>query len=612
MIKQETNSYRLANRIYLCFGLVIVAAIAAIIAVNVLVTLQLYAFWRADAWYLYEAYLDTGMPEFMFHRSLGHPMVFHKLLTASDWSLFDQTGKLVTLANILFNAMTAGILWLALWQSRRGATPVLPSVLSGVLLTGSIFWMTRALEFTYPSQIGTTLVIAGTAMAAYCLYRHLLIQPAGDAGWPRDHWWWLMIASCLFASFTFGNGIASWAGIFMALVALRVMPGRILLLCGIAVGTVIAIQLMPSHEEGSMIKYLLEHLPNLRQATEYLLIFNGLAFNFALFTPDNTRTGYPLFSGIVGLIGIVILTGYTWWTFSRKDRPGAVIAIPLALGWFALAAGVFITIGRAGMEGGWGNPVQHRYPGWSVALWAALLWLALYHLQPRLHAHTAARIGLIGLAVPCLILFASASYHGISYILDYHRAYQPAELAAVVAPETRIEDLRSFRLRLHLRAPIVEHALPEMKTREHGLFRKNWTRQLGDALAEHYAIEEQTTCTGVWRELHAQRLDDTRVYEGWATGPKGSFDTLIMVVDGKIAGGGKPVWLGDVSALGQNSQVSVASPRRYFLGMLFGHTPGWLGMARVAQLESGEETEIEVYGLLNNNTVCRIGPGPGA
>lgn len=582
----------------------LIASITLIVLANILAHLNLYWSWMSyDSWNLYSQYIEYGAPTYFFFKYYGHPMILPKLIFTGDLNYLSGTYISVIWLGVTSFAVCSALLVHALWRDLQAETPWWIKCASASLLTGGVFWLTRSYELALPFLIGSTLVATLITVAAYALSRHLQHQQARNPAWPRDFWWWLMCGSCVLATFTTSAGAAVWPGIGLTLLLYRVKILRVLLFAFIGLLALTGTFLMPTGNEPVPLSAVLDMLPSVATALQYFTIFLGGALNFSLFPQEGANTGVPLLSGILGGAGALALCIYTWRLY-RRQAHHATKALPLALGWFAIFTALAATIGRAGIDMT-SNPVAGFYTTWSVLLWLALLWLALSHLGETRLQSVRARGVFTALGTGCLLIFASASYHGLNFMLAEHRNNQIGGLSMIVAPQKRNADAR--RLMLLNPQPVFDN-LPHMRTRRHNLFAEAWTQQLGTSLSKHYAILDEAECFGVWQERVAWRRNASRVYEGWARPASGNFDTVLFTSAGVIIGGAKPTWIGNPAKL--DPQRELPGPARHLLGVLLATHSGWLGVTDTTM--TANAADIEAYGVLGPHSVCQLrDAGPG-
>jgi len=589
---------RIKPSTFLAVALVLV--VAAIVIINVLSAIAFhYPYLRNDDWNFYNDYRLLGALDFLIFKYFGHPWLVSKLFYIAHMELFPATRLPVVLTSIGLTVFVAALLSLLLWQ-HRGQAPWAVSLSACALVTGSVLWMSRHLEWTWVFMMANPVVAACATVAAWGLYRHIQRpDPAPLAG--IDLWFCLAIVMGILGSFNFSAGIAIWPAMVLAMIIYRLPWLRVAILIAIASVVVTVYAQLPTTAIIPMtLSFVLEIFPGPADVIRFFLILLGTAINFALFPFEGLRTGNLWLSGSLALAGVVLLLGFTWKIYRRDDPPPAVIVVPLMLSWFAMIAALMAALGRAGMDG-FENPNDYRYATWSATFWSGLLWIALYHY---LQHPTPARTTYLFLPAAMAVtgVFALASVHGINHLLDAHYKHQLGGLSMMTAPAIRINHAR------HLSPTHVERrieVIPELRAKGYNPFGEDWPHRLGRNFSGYYKVAEHTECTGIWR-LHSETARSrSQLYEGWATGPSGSFDTVLLVAGDVLVGGGKPAWLGDPRRLSENGK-SLPGPARYFTGVLFGHRPGWIGITNMTLVD--HHNGIEVYGLLGERTVCKITP----
>ncbi len=576
------------------------ALASVIVLVNLLAALALhYPYLRYDDWNLYADYLELGTSGFLLSQYFGHALTLPKLVFLGNFALFPGTSVPTLIVSISLKTLTALVLVFMLWRFRGTQASTAASVAACALIVGMVFWMCTHLELTWPLMVGNPFVIAFAAIAAWALCRHLQTTTVAAPGL-FDRWLGLAAMAGVLGVFSFGAGIAIWPGVATVMVLYRVSWPRIAFFLSLGLAAIVLHSLMPSQRISLEFSQILELIPSPGQALNFFFTFLGTAINFSLFPFDGTRTGMPRLTAAAGFGGLLILAIYSWRLFRAPRAPHPVLAIPLVLTWFAVFAAMLSTIGRAGSEM-FGNPNDYRYAGWSAAFWTGLLWLALYHLL-RNHGRTSASYILAGIATVVLTVFLLASVRGIDHLLEQQPRHHLGALAMTIAPEERRRDIRSLTFfapdqALSLRQTMIDN--------RHNIFFEDWTVRLGSPLNEYYQVDPRAACRGRWLEQEAHRQQQSRVYKGWATGPRGDFRTVLLVANGVIIGGGRPAWPGDIREPG-NRQPAYLHPWLYFPAMLFGHTPAWLAMADLTDLD--ENVRINVFGVLRDNTVCQIKP----
>lgn len=570
-----------------------------IVVINILSVLSFhFPYLRRDEWNFYALYLETELASFLWHRYVNHVVIVPKLLFAAHLEVPGVTTRGLTFLGLTLNGLVASALGWTLWHHRGPHASPLPSLLAIALLVASVLWMARHLEFNWLlASITYAPIVAACTLAAWALWQ-LLQQRFNNPTKHNPGWWAFILTGCGIATISFGSGLAAWPAIAAVMLLYR-MPwpyAATLMLTG---GLLFFITLFMPADFELPVDYSLAHLPGLTDAITYFPRFLSNAVDLSLFPFNYFTTGLPWLSWLFGFAGFMTLVLYSWRIIYCRNTPPGVLALPLTLAWFAVFAGVLATVGRAGAMEGMNNPSDYRYATWSAQLWIGLLWLALYHLLN--HKPTALNRGLYaGLATLTTGVFALASYHALNHMLEVSPQRHIAALSMIVAPDIRQAEARRLA---HLNPNAVLSPLPQMRAQRHNLFAAPWTHRLEQSLATHYEIVASPECTGIWRENISLRRSHSHVYRGWSSGPAGHFNTLLLVSHGIIVGGGQPAWIGAPREI-FTMAPELPSTGMYFAGLLLGHQPGWVGVARLT--EGQDPARIEVYGMLDQHRVCRL------
>ena len=570
-----------------------------IVIINVLSVLSFhFPYLRRDEWNFYALYLETDLASFLWHRYVNHVVILPKLLFAAHLEISWVTTRGLTSLALALNGLVACLLARALWQHRGSHTSPLPSLLAIALLVASVLWMARHLEFNWLlASITYAPIVAACTLVAWALWQ-LLQQQRINPTKRNSGWWALIFTGCCITTISFGSGLAAWPAIAAVMLFYR-MPWPHAAAVMLTGGVLFVTTLFMPADFDFPVGDSLAHLPGVTDAISYFPRFLSNAVDLSLFPFNYFTTGLPWLSWLFGLAGFMTLVLYSWRVIYCRNNPPAVLALPLTLAWFAVFAGVLATIGRAGAMEGMNNPSDYRYATWSALLWIGLLWLALYHLLN--HKPTALNRGVYaGLATLTTGVFALASYHALNHMLEVSPQRHIAALSMIVAPDIRQADARRLA---HLNPNAVLTPLPQMRDQGHNLFAAPWTRQLKQPLATHYKIVATPECAGIWRENIPLRRGHSHVYTGWASGPAGHFDTLLLVSHGMIVGGGQPAWIGAPREI-FTMAPELPSTGMYFTGLLLGHQPGWVGVAKLAKGQ--DPARIQVYGILDQRRVCRL------
>lgn len=367
----------------------------------------------ADPWRFYARLLDTPWPANVLAVDNGHAEILPNLVRWLDLTQFHGSQWLQILTGLVWFVLCLW-LWVTHAPDHREATN---GAAAADTLSRAAWALTGVIGLAWFGS-GRTLTHANESVHAYlllaCLFGAIRLADAGDG---RRLAAALLLG--LIATLTFGTGIAVFAALWLVL-WLRRAGMRALASCAVAaLVSVIIYYLLPrAHggasggmalepwaQAGAWLRWLgapylyaagplvdttlLERLPPALHA-----VFGPMArLSEQAFGPARTAV-WP--ERGLGLVGLLLLGGYTWNAWRRADRCTPREHLALATGWFAAACGLLVVLARVDYFRD--HPTQiysNRYLVWSALFWAALLAQSALRLHAGGHRRTAGALPLL-------------------------------------------------------------------------------------------------------------------------------------------------------------------------------------------------------------------------
>ncbi len=303
-----------------------------------------------------------------------------------------------------------------------------------------------------------------------------------------------------------------------------------------------------------------------------------------------TQVGGPFFSAfggqqqltvaaVFGGVGLFLFVVTSILIFFRPAQSSQRALAMFAT--YLLGAALLTASGRTrfGAE----QALSSRYSTPVVAFWLSTILLLFSTSGFGNRLRYIAIVASVPLALLVVATETRFAQDGIDYSLRRKLA-TPALLTGVADP--RLDDIVFDRAFLASRSVLLS-----LRT---SVFAQEWTRLMGESFSEHFAVDPNAHCAGVF--LRAQMTDQAR--SGWsATGTaalEGSSEGLRRIIlvngDDRIVGYG----LGGFDASSVGEEPDLQTSRNWWIGSF---TPA-------------DPSKVRAYALYNGNDACLVGSSP--
>jgi len=289
-----------------------------------------------DEWVSLDFYTRNGFIDSVLCSHNGHPLILANLLYRLQLVLFDFS-PISRVSGVVVIVLTYSILLYKIFLL------ILPDLskfwkMFILLLFASLgFWLGNSYKLMWGMAIHDHLAILGMSITMFGLA--LLVNE------PRNTLkaYSVCFFGALVASFSFGYGIIAWPAVLLSFKCMRV-SSRILFLffIGMLSCLVLIAYVIPSCHTLTTGRGLNIALPDLINAFQFLLLLLGhpiyptFSDSFAIYI-TKIMLGVTVLLWVIGGTGLVLI----------RKKSEMVMHVPfLALGWFAIGAGMLITLGR--------------------------------------------------------------------------------------------------------------------------------------------------------------------------------------------------------------------------------------------------------------------------
>lgn len=373
--------------------LVLLALLAALTAYHLGQTLGTLGYFGLrhpflDQFRLIHVYLGQPFWDGVLALENGHRPVFPGMVRWADLAWFDGRPLLQALSAWGAAALAIGLLLRACWRELRGWR----LAAAACVLVLTLLWNANARMFIHAHEAQHLwYIVLGLVLACVAAWRDV----------PR---WGLAWLACVFATFSFGPGLATFAALLG--LALLKRPGPrvwIALILGLALTAWLYLALLPG--AGGVRGQSQGLQPS---ATVFYVGARWGAWWFELLRPHGvsaaTLAGLAWLLGVGAALALGVSVLRRWW---RRDALSTTEACALGLALFGLAANAMIVLNRIPyFVDHPGQLFAERYLFWSAAWWAGAALYALARCPARLGPGPA--LACCGLALAAIAAIAPA------------------------------------------------------------------------------------------------------------------------------------------------------------------------------------------------------------
>jgi hypothetical protein len=317
-----------------------------------------------DDWRVLDEFHAKSLVQWLFAEQNGHRLVFTFGLFALDYAFFDGRQDLLVVASFATASLAVGALYLAYRTERGLDTPAAKAAFGFAWF--ATFWAGGSYNFLWGLCQGNLMVALWLFVSLACLVRyvHPLEAPARRAR--------LLVFAALaafFATFSLGEGAATWVALIVVAIAAR-LPGRTVAVLVLGFTLTLAVY---SIGLGATGKFSFA-----TSAAVVLRPFDAIGYAGAFLgsAPARTAEGLGLVgpvalrgaSSVLGVVGLLAFASYAAWLWRKPSRAGPRELTALGIMAFAVAAAALVTLGRlprAPME----DAIAVRFLNWSAMFW---------------------------------------------------------------------------------------------------------------------------------------------------------------------------------------------------------------------------------------------------
>ena len=373
--------------------------------------------WREpmfDQWAEYANFIDLSFPANVLQEVNGHRPIFANLVRVAELQFFaaDQMLQL-TIGSLSAALIALMFVCSALCERTLPRTARYAIVM---LATLGVLWLGNARRLLHGSEaLHGYLPTLGALLAAYFCY---LARERNSLAW-----FTAACVACVFATFSFGLGLASFCAVFALHILLR-LPRRWVALPSIAlaVSVLLYFVILPGHRVSRQLT--ITPLENLRLLARWMAspwmygwLNDADPKNVSAFDP-NTQLGHGMnelaravgaslsridvtlesFVMVLGIAGITLFCALFLRALRRPEAVSRTAALCFGTGVFAIASGTITVISR--------TDYLHEHPEQIYAdrylAWPSLFWACLAMLLVITAAHRA-KITLYVLGIAFLV-----------------------------------------------------------------------------------------------------------------------------------------------------------------------------------------------------------------
>jgi hypothetical protein len=436
----------------------------------------------ADPWRFIAHFLTAPWPWNVLEADNGHRELFPNLVRVLELEWLQANQWLQIAVGAALACATGAVL---AWGIRREPATAAARAAALFFAVAGIFWLGNERSLAHGNEsVHVYLVTLCLALGCW-----LLSDRFADASPKRLA---IVVLLGMVATFSFGSGIACFAGYVMALL-LRRAPWRSVAV--VAAGAVVAAALHLSlgntglgHAGGGPSFQLVPQLLRWLSAPFVYAAWPLLDSNAAAQIPiaPVRDASLLLARGFEGLFGqartvvwpnaLLAMGGGCWLLLSsraawRQPEAGRMQPVALGMAWFALAVGVLVCISRAGYFVQYPQQVTApRYVPWSSLFWSGLAMATALRWRPSKPGYCAAW------ALLAAVLLAPSQ---MWMAMLAHRTQSLAELNAVGAAVGVIGENAELGENV---ASEIATALPLLRRSGTAMFAWPETRAMGDSL----------------------------------------------------------------------------------------------------------------------------------
>ena len=567
---------------YLSIAYLVFAVIAG--AWDIVYVLQHHiAFPFGDQWIWLAKLHERGVFQALYSQYNEHRLVIPGLFFLADYRYFGARNAFLAVVLLLFQIGCAALLMIPVWRHRE--IPKAARLVFCGFVTITMLWFIQAEDFFYPYQLQISCANFGVLATL-----HVFARLAGrDTAQARPALWlsMAMLASALWATFSFGHGMLIWPVLLVMGLVVR-LPKRLLAAILLVFCAVLAVY-FAGYRTPPLSASPLESLRHPVRIAYYATVLMGLPF-FGANTPGVTLVTH--FGHFAITLGGILLAAAALLRFAvvngEQKSPDQVIYCSMML--TALGAAVLAGLTRSHF------PIEQalsgRYAPMPLTFWvslAAVVTIDLFRWEPP---------GGLGRMMWCGMLIM-ASFVTLStqstmgrYMAQRARnqALAALSMGVGVPDKERVEDEMAS-------LPLVSFV--DRKSAGylgHSLFAFPGTEWLGTPLLDHFVLTPGGACLGsvdIIAPLPGLSPPGARL-TGWAWDSQGRRRTSrIWVTDSRAIIRG----LGLVDEARPDVAAAYGNPKM--------ESAGWIAYSRVP----ADNGSFTVYAELNDGvSVCQVGP----
>lgn len=338
----------------------------------------------ADAWRQLARFLSAPFPANVVAPENGHSALLPNLLRVLDIRLADGNQLLLTIAGIVFVLATVALAWRMVRELPTSAG----RAAAMLVVSLGLFWFGNARVLMHGAESVHAYMVTLFLMAGLCL----LVRDRGEGRGPSAFALLVTVLCGLAATFSFGSGVACFAGFGMVMLLRRSAAGLAVLVAGAALAYLLVqaaggTGVPPAFDPPRQVDILLRWLGGPPGYASQVLLDPGAAYSIPLanrvlvplaqaaeaaFGPMAMSPRWPHAAwGVAGLALMAWLSWRAWRSREGAGSPAALAGIGLAA--FALATGMLLAVMRLDYFAVHpGQVLAHRYVPWSSLFWAGL------------------------------------------------------------------------------------------------------------------------------------------------------------------------------------------------------------------------------------------------
>ena len=533
-----------------------------------------------DHWAWLDGLYQHGLWATLFSQFNEHRLVIPGLWYFLDHRYFGSTNTLLVIVTVLIQIGCILLLIAPQWRPSGMPTPVRRVFMGFVVIT--MLWFIQAENFFYPFSLCLSCANLGM-LASFYLFSRLC---AGDSR--RAVWLWVgVLASALWATFSYGHGMLVWPVLLAAGLWLRLPPRRlaavfVVMLC--ALGVYFFHYKTPVQHANP-----LESLQRPIQVLQYAVLMIGLPF-FPAGVRDAAVSSHFV-SYAISVLGImlaaVLLVRFAKTKPAERTREQVMYCSVLL---FALGSGSITALGRSHFPL-W-QALSGRYAPVPLLFWISLAALITAYLSGAEVRFGAARPVWCALLILASLATLPTQARMGRYMANRERQQRAAALSVTVGVPDLARIAEEMSPRFDRILTVDRAATPFLG---HSLFWRPEEAFLGTPLRDHFRLAPSADCMGFVDRVNLlpEPAQGARLL-GWAWNARRgkAVDGIWIVGDQRI-----------IRGLGITRIPRPDVAAAYSNGAIF--SAGWIAYSRLPAQGSGALT---VFASLDDGkSACPIG-----